>query len=363
MKLTQRDMMSATELTRSGKLAEATALIQKMLGFNRSSNADHDVDIASPIAPTIKKLARKASPADVLKVATSAKPKPKSSSAHFVTKDFASTHGKRSYKLFTPSQYEGQPLPLVVMLHGCSQSPDDFAVGTNMNVIAEEIGFFVAYPEQPSSANAMGCWNWFKSSDQKKDSGEPALITGIVREVIADHAVNQQKVYVAGLSAGGAMAAILGMTHPNLFAAIGVHSGLPCGAATSMVGAFNAMKRGGSRVPTSTSLHPVPTIVFHGDKDRTVDQVNSDDVIAQFDTTGAFNLSTTETGKSAGGMEYSRLVYLQENGSPLFEQWMVHGAGHAWSGGSTYGTYTEPRGPDASREMIRFFFEHKLSLV
>lgn len=362
MKLSQRDMMSATELTRSGKLAEATALIQKMLGFNRS-NADHDVDIASPKAPAIQKLAGKIGPAKLLKIATSAKPKPKPSSARFETKDFASAHGKRTYKLFRPSIYEGQPLPLVVMLHGCSQSPDDFAAGTNMNAIAEELGFFVAYPEQPSSANAMGCWNWFKSSDQKKDSGEPALITGIVREIIADHAVNQHMVYVAGLSAGGAMAAILGMTQPDIFAGIGVHSGLPCGAATSMVGAFNAMKRGGGRVPTSTSLHPVPTIVFHGDKDRTVDQVNSNDVIAQFDTTGDFDLSTTETGRSAGGMEYSRSVYLQENGSPLFEQWMVHGAGHAWSGGKANGTYTEPRGPDASREMIRFFFEHKLHMV
>lgn len=363
MKLSQHDMMSATELTRSGKLGEATALIQMMLGFSRSANAGYDVDIPSPKAPASKRLVGKVRPAKPQNDTTNALPKPNPSSARFETKNFASNQGKRTYKLFTPSHYAGQPLPLVVMLHGCSQSPDDFAAGTNMNAIAEEIGFFVAYPEQPTSANAMGCWNWFKSSHQKKESGEPALIAGIVREIIADHAVNEEKVYAAGLSAGGAMAAILGMTHPDMFAGIGVHSGLPCGAANSMVGAFNAMKRGGVSVPTSALAHPVPTIVFHGDKDRTVAQVNSDDVIAQFDTKGAFDLSTTETGRSDGGMHYSRSVYLQKNGSPLFEQWIIYGAGHAWSGGNAKGSYTEPRGPDASREMIRFLFEHELNLA
>lgn len=358
MKLSRRDMMTATELTRSGKLNEATALIQKMLGFRQPMNAAHTIH--SLTVPTGENLANAARPARLLKDANHPEPKPENAVGRFETKNYASTLGHRPYKLFTPSLYAGQPLPLVVMLHGCSQSPDDFAAGTNMNAIAEEIGFFVAYPEQISSANAMGCWNWFKPSDQKKDGGEPALITGIVRDIIAGHAVNQKMVYVAGLSAGGAMAAILGMTYPDLFAGIGVHSGLPCGAATSMTGAFNAMKRGGVRVPASASPHPVPTIVFHGDKDRTVDQLNSSDVIAQFDTTGAFDLSTTETGMSEGGMKYSRSVYFQENGSPLFEQWMVHGAGHAWSGGNVKGSYTEPRGPDASREMVRFFFEHKL---
>lgn len=360
MKLSQRDMISATDLTRSGKLIEATALIQKMLGRNSPAYTGHDIDIVSREAPAVKKLDNMPPRARLLRDTNSSEPTPKRSNGLFVTKNYTSAQGERTYKLFTPSTYEGKPIPLIVMLHGCSQSPDDFAAGTNMNAIAEEMGFFVAYPAQPSSANAMGCWNWFKSSDQKKDSGEPALITGIVREIIAEHTVNQQMVYVAGLSAGGAMAAILGMTHPDIFAGIGVHSGLPCGAATSMVGAFNAMKRGGGRVPASQSRRPVPTIVFHGDKDRTVDQVNSDDVIAQFNTAGAFDLSTTETGTSTGGMDYSRSVHIQENGSPLFEQWIIHGAGHAWSGGSATGSYTEPRGPDASREMIRFFFQQSL---
>lgn len=213
MKLSQRDMMSATELTRSGKLAEATALIQKMLGFNSLAKPANEPEIVSPQPPAFKTLAN--GPTKLLKNSRPAEPKPKISVARFETKSFANGQGKRNYKLFTPSVYNGTPLPLVVMLHGCSQSPDDFAAGTNMNAVADEVDFFVAYPEQPSSANAMGCWNWFKSSDQKKDGGEPALITGIVRQIMADQKVDQQKVYVAGLSAGGAMAAILGMTHPT----------------------------------------------------------------------------------------------------------------------------------------------------
>lgn len=358
MKLSQRDMMTATELTKSGKLAEATALIQKMLG--RFHSADVAQDIASPRATASNKLLKDERLTRIPEGAIGSKLQRKSSAGRFESKNYVSAHGRRVYKLFTPSIYEGQPLPLVVMLHGCSQSPDDFAAGTNMNVIAEETGFFVAYPEQPSSANAMSCWNWFKSSDQKKGLGEPALIAGIVREIASDNSVNQKMVYVAGLSAGGAMAAILGVTYPDMFAGIGVHSGLPCGAATNMAGAFKAMKRGGGRTPRSESLHPVPTIVFHGDKDPTVDPVNSDHVIAQFDTARAFDLAKTETCKSDGGLDYSRSVYLREDGSPLFEQWKIHGAGHAWSGGNAKGSYTEPRGPDASREMIRFFFEHNL---
>lgn len=341
---------------------EATALIQKMLG--RSQVAEHvqEVERATPKTRAIKRSVIDA-PVNRLLPKKEADPTlmQKGSAGRFESKNFNSADGQLAYKLFTPSFYDGQPLPLVVMLHGCSQSPDDFANGTNMNVVAEEIGFIVAYPGQSSSANAMGCWNWFKSSDQQKESGEPALLAGIVDQIKSEYAVNPKMVYVAGMSAGGAMAAIMGMTHPEIFAGIGVHSGLPCGAATSMMGAFNAMKRGGGGVRASASAHPVPTIVFHGDNDQTVDPVNSDDVIAQFNTIGTFDDSTTETGRSDGGMDYSRSVYLQENGSPLFEQWAIHGAGHAWSGGNARGSYTEPRGPDASREMIRFFFEHELN--
>ena len=200
----------------------------------------------------------------------------KKATGKFETKNYACVWGQRSYKLYTPSCYNGTPLPLVVMLHGCTQSPDDFAAGTQMNGLAEEMGFLVAYPAQSSAANSMGCWNWLKAADQHNGKGEPAIIAGTARQIMSHHAVDERRVYVAGLSAGGAMAAALGMAYPDLFAAIGVHSGLPCGAATDMMGALSAMKRGSSRASDSPSPHPLPTIVFHGDKDRTVHPVNSD---------------------------------------------------------------------------------------
>lgn len=363
MKLSQRDMLSAMELTKSGKLIEATAYIQNMLRSHRPANTGYDVGVEAKTIKGPELVPKTPRPSKLIKEEVRPERMAKGSGSKFETKNFTCRLGQRVYKLFTPSVYTGQSLPLVVMLHGCSQTAEDFAVGTNMNAIAEEMGFFVAYPAQATTANTMGCWNWFQSSDQKKGSGEPELIAGIVRKISEDYVINSKMVYVAGLSAGGAMAAILGMTHPDLFAAIGVHSGLPCGAAKSTVGAFKAMKRGAGRVQISNSLHPVPTIVFHGDNDRTVDHVNSADVIAQFDTAGAFELSATETGSSEGGLNFSRSVYLQENGTPLLEQWTIHGAGHAWSGGSALGSFTEPRGPDASREIIRFFFEHELKWV
>lgn len=362
MKLSQRDMLSAMELTKSGKLMEATAYIQNMLKDYRPGNAHYDIDVEARILPAPEHVVKAVRPARLPEVTDLSTSSPKRLAGRFETKNFTCLLGQRVYKLFTPSLYVGQPLPLVVMLHGCSQSADDFAIGTKMNVIAEEMGFFVAYPVQATTANTMGCWNWFQSSDQNKGSGEPELIAGIVREIVTDNAINSKMVYVAGLSAGGAMAAILGMNYPHIFAAIGVHSGLPCGAAKSTIGAFRAMKRGAGRVTKSESTNPVPTIVFHGDKDHTVDKVNSDDVIAQFNTESANGSLLTETTDREDGLHYSRSVYLQENGTPLFEQWVIHGAGHAWSGGFAKGTFTEPRGPDASREMIRFFFSHELKL-
>ena len=351
MKLSLSSMKAATDLTRSGKLLEATALIQRMLSKN-GAPPPQSTD-ASPWQHP--KLA--AAPDASLKTA---EPEVGIKHDQFASKLFTSALGQRSYKLFTPSGYDGKPMPLVVMLHGCTQNPDDFAAGTEMNRLGEEFGFFVAYPAQPTSANSMGCWNWFNSADQQKDKGEPALIAGITRQIMADYAVDSQRVYVAGLSAGGAMAAVLGMTYPELFAAIGVHSGLPCGAATDTMSAFAVMKRGGSHKAVQISAKPVPTIVFHGDRDRTVNPANADDVLEQFDLTGASAQYETTSEKTSTGTGYSKSVHANVDGVPQFEKWLIHGAGHAWSGGSAKGSYTEPRGPDASREMIRFFLEHRL---
>jgi poly(hydroxyalkanoate) depolymerase family esterase len=278
--------------------------------------------------------------------------------AQFGEHVFANQAGSRAYKLYVPSGYNEQPLPLVVMLHGCTQSPDDFAAGTRMNLLAEERTFLVAYPAQAQSANVSKCWNWFSPADQQRDQGEPSLLAGITRQIMRDFRVQAGRVYIAGLSAGGAAAAIMGATYPDLYAAIGVHSGLACGAASDIPSAFAAMRQGrsdGARAHGRAG-RAVPTIVFHGDRDTTVNPVNGDQVIAQ--SKAAAELRTTvTTGAASGGIRYTCTVQTDENGRSILEQWVLHGAGHAWSGGSTAGSYTEPRGPDASREMMRFFLQ------
>jgi poly(hydroxyalkanoate) depolymerase family esterase len=288
-------------------------------------------------------------------------PAPLPEGARFEDRTYANEAGSRPYKLYVPSGYTGQALPLVVMLHGCTQSPDDFAAGTRMNELAEEEMFLVAYPAQTQTANMSKCWNWFSAGDQQRDQGEPSLIAGITRQILRDFPVESGRVYIAGLSAGGAAAAVMGANYPDLYAAIGVHSGLACGAASDMPSAFAAMRQGGSVGAGGPHHHggskgAVPTIVFHGDRDTTVNPVNGDQVIAQAKATADLR-TTVSRGAASGGIGYTRTVQADESGRPMLEQWVLHGAGHAWSGGSPAGSYTEPRGPDASREMMRFFLE------
>jgi poly(hydroxyalkanoate) depolymerase family esterase len=277
--------------------------------------------------------------------------------ARFEERVFANAAGSRHYKLYVPSRHIGEALPLIVMMHGCRQSPDDFAAGTRMNDVAEEHTFLVVYPAQAQSANISRCWNWFNANDQQRDRGEPSIIAGITREVMDDFPVEPGRVYIAGLSAGGAAAAIMGSTYPDLYAAIGVHSGLACGAASDVPSAFAAMRIGSADplLHHSGARSVIPTIVFHGDHDTTVNLVNGDQVITQAKA-AAYLRADVIRGKTAG-LQYTRTMHVGERGKPVLEQWVVHGGGHAWSGGSTVGSYTDPRGPDASREMMRFFFE------
>lgn len=275
----------------------------------------------------------------------------------FLARPYRGTGGQRSYKLYIPASYHGQPVPLVVMLHGCTQSADDFAAGTRMNDAAETTPCLVAYPEQLSSANQQRCWNWFNGADQKRGTGEPALIAGITRAIMQEYRIDPARVYVAGLSAGGAAAAIMGATYPELYAAIGVHSGLPYGAASDMPSAFAAMRSAhpaSKPLPAATSL---PAIVFHGSRDTTVHPGNADVVVSQSAAARDLRVST-EDGRVPQGHAWRRATYTGADGRSVLEQWTIRGAGHAWSGGSAAGSYTDPKGPDATAEMLRFFMEH-----
>ncbi|MCA1326874.1 alpha/beta hydrolase family esterase [Herbaspirillum sp. alder98] len=278
----------------------------------------------------------------------------------FITATFSNAAGSRRYKVYVPTNTSGRAMPLVVMLHGCTQDPDDFARGTQMNALAEEKGFVVLYPAQDASANASRCWNWFNAIDQQRGQGEPSLIAGMTHEVIERYQLDRNQVYVAGLSAGGAMAVIMGATYPELYRAVGVHSGLPYASASDLPSALSAMK-GISRRRHGPQDHKLPVIVFHGDRDTTVSPANGkvvvDDFVAGLERPE--HISTlVEEGRAAGGRQFSRTT-LHADGQPvLAEHWVIHGAGHAWSGGSASGSYTEPQGPDASREMFRFFSTH-----
>jgi poly(hydroxyalkanoate) depolymerase family esterase len=283
--------------------------------------------------------------------------------AQFLADTFSMEAGSRPYKLYVPSGYRpGEPVPLIVMLHGCTQSPDDFAAGTRMNAAAEEHTCLVVYPGQTASANIQRCWNWFSKGDQQRGRGEPALIAGITREVMRNYAVDSRRVYIAGLSAGGATAAIMGEAYPDLYAAIGVHSGLACGAASDMPSAFAAMQGGGMNRATraersEAQRRVVPAIVFHGDRDTTVNPRNADAVVTQSARAATLEIRA-EDGQVPGGYSFSRMLHAAPDGRTVIEQWVVHGAGHAWFGGSPAGSYTDPHGPDATREMLRFFLQH-----
>lgn len=284
--------------------------------------------------------------------------------AQFLARSFTGKAGTRRYRLYIPASAPDRPQGLVVMLHGCRQNPEDFAAGTGMNAVAEANGLLVAYPGQAGTDNASSCWNWFRPSDQRRDAGEPAIIAGITEEILTEFALDRRRVFVAGLSAGGAMAAVMAETYPDLYAAAGIHSGLACGSANDAMSAF-AVMRGDAGVPTgarpraAAGRPAIRTIVFQGGADRTVHPSNAERIVAQASPPGARHTARGASAHAAGGRTYTRTIVADAGGKPVVEYWLVDGAGHAWSGGRAEGSYTDPQGPDASREMVRFFLDQR----
>jgi len=395
-------MRSAMDLMRSQKLVEETHVIQSALsgGTSVSSEASSDAQVkrlaienrvidltaeileaepmasaepttdlgqvrSSPLPAALDTLCKTEVPRfnldgllDGLKVGRPREALEIPEGAQYLSRSFSCAAGTRNYKLYIPRRTRTGRCALLVMLHGGTQDADDFAVGTRMNALAEEHGFIVAYPRQSKAANASLCWNWFSPEHQKRGRDEPAIIAGITRAIVVDYDVDPARVFVAGLSAGGAMAAVMGATYPDLYAAVGVHSGLPYRSAADLPSAFAAMRgdaRQGRRPRKSRGIGDdsprIRTIVFHGGADKIVHPSNGANIIAEG------TCERIDRPQSAAGRAHTRTVTRDKTGAVVLEKWLVHGSGHAWSGGSSEGTYTDPHGPDASREMVRFFLE------
>lgn len=347
-------MRYVVSLVKAGKLKDATKLLQIALTPSSTPSNFHDskkieIDHSSrrvrPLGEVIAELKKFAPP-------PFSPPQPGKTKipdgAIFDEHSFNCLAGNRTYKTYIPVSGPKTKRGLIVMLHGCTQNSSDFASGTRMNEVAENENLIVAYPNQSADANISKCWNWFKATDQSHGQGEPAIIAGITSHIIAQYDVDPDKVYIAGLSAGGAMAVIMGQTYPSLFKGVGVHSGLPYKSANDVISAFAAM-----RGETKSSHSPVPQriIVFHGEADKTVHPSNA---LAMINLNSLFT-NEIVNGTSSGGQKYTRTIVRDESGSLLSELWIIKGIRHAWSGGSPAGSYTDSKGPDASKEMIRFF--------
>jgi poly(hydroxyalkanoate) depolymerase family esterase len=274
--------------------------------------------------------------------------------------EYTAPAGARRYRLFVPARLPAGPRPLVVMLHGCTQDPDDFARGTRFNTLAAEAGVLVAWPEQPQARHGQKCWNWYDPAHQAAAGGEPALIAGITREVMAAHAVDPARVYLAGVSAGAAMAVNTAAAFPDLYAAVAAHSGVPYRAAAGVAQAL-AVMHGGSSDPAILAYalqdalggRVLPLLAIHGAADAVLVPLNSRQLAGQWAGVLGLTASASEHGEE-GGRGVERTRWRGADGTTRVELLLVEGLGHAWSGGSPEGSYTDPRGPNASRRVLDF---------
>ena len=359
-------MAEATRLTRQGRLVEATALIQQTLASPVATRRPPEATQPGQVRPgrlPRRRAVPSRDPSVLHRLLRPASPVVELPPGRFDAFSYTNAAGTRSYRLYIPASGTGQALPLVVMLHGGTQDAVTFAAATGMNDLAEREKFLVAYPEQPRSANAGRYWNWFAPGHQRRDAGEPSLIAGITAQVTSRYGADAARVYVAGFSAGGAMAAVMAAVYPDLYAAVGVHSGLAYAAAADLASALQAMRQGPPHAARPPA-RPLPLIVFHGDQDATVAPANAAGLIGRVlaaaspDRDPGALPPTVTGGQVPGGHTYTRTCYQDPAGAALAECWIIHQGGHAWSGGVPHGSYTDARGPDASAQFIRFFGEH-----
>lgn len=376
------EMVQALNLTRAGRLAEATELIQRTLRSATASgpvptssasprpkaSSSTDIDRLNPLSRVAKALPRLFGiPQDSViplqnpdALPRQTRPPGSLGAGVLLDRMYANDAGARRYMVYVPRDCPNQNVPVIVMLHGGTQAVLDYAAGTGMNQLADLHHFLVVYPEQDARANPMRYWNWFRPQDQHTGYGEPALIAGITEQVISDYDADPDRVFIVGFSAGAAMATVMAATYSDLYVAAGVHSGLPYGTAYDVPSAFALMR--GANLPSRQDVAlGIPLIVFHGDHDETVNVFNASHIRQQrLGVDGALTAADgvrVTHGRVPGGHAYTRTTYSDE-AEVLLEQWIVHGAGHAWFGGTTGCSYTDPLGPDASAEMVRYFEEH-----
>ena len=371
-------MGDALSLVRKSDLAGATAIIRQALSGEAVENESGDPEARRP--PSAKVLpppARIPAPparralGEILRALRARPPFPPAApeaepapdlGEQFLRRTYRGAAGSLAYRLYIPADHERRDLALVLMLHGCAQNPEDFALGTQMNNLADEFGLIVAYPHQTRRANPNGCWNWFDRRHQDRGSGEPSKLTGLAQVLAKEFDVRSERVFAAGLSAGGAMAEILAATYPDVFDAVGIHSGLPYKSAADVPSAFAAMKGNAAHdsAPPAASGRRCRKIIFHGLANSTVNPVNGERLLDEAERGGA-PLTRTDLDWQIDGGRVSRAVLKDDDGQPVVEQWLVEGGGHAWFGGDRRGSYTQTVGLDASRVMVRFFLAQSTS--